>query len=67
MQQDERGRRQREAIRDEAARRNIRIIPRGRAFELRGPGIDMMCCDLAMLTEADLAPAIPRDAKQARA
>lgn len=56
---------QREAIKVECLRRHIAIIARGQGYALHGPGVDLMCASLELLTVTDLAPFIPRNEKQA--
>lgn len=40
-----------------AAERGIRIAKRGQAFLLAGPGVSILCADLALIRPADLLPA----------
>jgi hypothetical protein len=44
-------------IRRLCEQRGIRIIPRGRAFHVVGPGVDILCADLRTVSESDLTPA----------
>ena len=43
-------------VREYCASNNIKIEKRGVAFAVTGPGVSLLCADLAMLTEEDLAP-----------
>jgi hypothetical protein len=63
----ERKQKQREAIRQEAARRNITITTRGLGYELKGVGVSLMVLDLAHLTSGDLVPFVSRADREARA
>lgn len=58
---------QREAIRLEAARRNITITARGQGYELKGVGVSIMVLDLASLASSDLMPFVSRADREARA
>ena len=51
---------QRELILAERVRRGIKVEPRGNAFALTSPGVDLLVADLAMLDTEALAPYQPR-------
>ncbi len=63
----DRKQRQREAIRAEAARRNITITARGKGYALRGVGVSLDVIDLAQLDSNDLVPFVSRESREARA
>lgn len=63
----DRKQKQREAIRAECERRNIKITPHGKGFALRGTGVSIDVLDLAYLTSSDLAPFVSRTNREARA
>lgn len=47
----------REQIRQECARRGLRINPYGKGFWIAGNGVSIVCADLATLSGRELDPA----------
>lgn len=38
-------------------RRGLRVVPFGLGWHVRGPGVDLLCAKLSMLSDVDLRPA----------
>ncbi len=58
--EDPRKQRQREAVKLACASRGIKIERREQCFRLTGPGVSVLCADIADLSETDLTPYQPR-------
>ncbi len=57
---DQRKQQQREAIRAQCEARGIKLEQRECSYRLTGPGVDLICSDLANLDANDLRPQQPR-------
>ena len=60
MDRDPRKQLQRDTIKAECARRSITIAQVGNAYQLSGPGVDLMVADLILLGVNDIEPYQPR-------
>ena len=57
--------RQRAIVLAECQRRGITIQQQGKAWVLRGPGVDLLVADLASVTLDNLEPHLPRERMRA--
>ena len=50
---------QRGIVREECARRGVKVVPYGKALWLEGIGVSLICADLAHVTLKELRPTMP--------
>ncbi len=49
----------RASIREECARRGVKVVPYGKALWLEGNGVSLLCADLAYVSLKELRPTVP--------
>jgi hypothetical protein len=54
---------QRDQVKQECARRGLKLAPAGLAWRITGPGVSLLCADLSDVSIDSLAPYMPRKQK----
>ena len=60
MYEDPRRQKQRDVMRDECRRRGLKLAQTGLAWRITGPGVSLLCRDLADVSLDSLSPYMPQ-------